>query len=956
MITKIISWFLTFLLIFNDIGLYLKFLTYVFSVSSAHALTVNLPKPRIVDPQCNPVRDPTIAGFNRTITPTFRADIDSCVYSPGGGSTTCASDYFYDSSLKLCKKTPPDCPSDGIFIYNPSTKKCEEKVGAPVFEEYKNFNICKERCYDLRIDAKIEGLSGSPTGGAAIRDCTIPPTTVTRAHFAYIIVTAIFGENFSYTTTPYFLDVPPSHPYFKYIQKAKDAGLMIGIRIGDKLYFWPDVTSPEPYIIRGNVYAAAWRYKNKKIAPDPGTYSTVPYFPDVTPSTFPEHFPYIQSAYEQGLIVGILPGNEFRLLDPAPLIEIVEIFERAGLSNIRDVVCRLGNQTTVPKPVQCEKDGEGLYVFNSVTGRCESNFKINVFPNYQVAYLYNTLLSRPPEGHGFSYWTTTDPCFSKEYSIYCLEWYIRGAMDTLERTGLDAPCGIDLRTKPCHRIVDENNVPLSVKILARLFALSGTCPSVSTFDSYCNSGTLPVVNNVHVPQPSTSLSARICPVPMFLLEKHGVNDLISGKITNDYAFKVESDFRCSYTPRCADGSAPRLVNGTYTCNEFMTYSSSTTPMSYSWTSRDGVRNIKIRMKKGILIGGIVRAYGDGCFIRARELSLCVTGGGTNLRFSFKHPEKGYLDLDASLRRRWYNEFVAFVTPEVVALSVKDMGSERSEFRDIKLGYAPVDRDDPTREYTIDASLEPLRNDSFEIVVLTFYTYGRTKPFCPDGGFATCHSNTVIVNVQQEGRSITSGSSTVSSTNQCTPAMISVRFDRSGSGRGMVYSYRMNNFVEENMYNIGDMFKYSSVSPISAGICQYWKGPDDRAGFMQKLNENGYVEAYGFIFDNNAVPRRLGIYRESNDYVGTIYFGTESNRRSDWLRYSIPRGFYEPTGATLRPPRSNEVLTDDGYFERYTNLCPSGQVELYQQTVYIPYGTEIGTGKCYTYIEPADCYH
>jgi len=186
-------------------------------------------------------------------------------------------------------------------------------------------------------------------------------------------------------------------------------------------------------------------------------------------------------------------------------------------------------------------------------------------------------------------------------------------------------------------------------------------------------------------------------------------------------------------------------------------------------------------------------------------------------------------------------------------------------------------------------------------------------------------------------------------------MISVRFDRGGSGSGMVYSYKMNGFVEENMNNIGDMYKYSSVSPISAGICQYWKGPDDKAGFMQKLNQNSYVESYGFIYDG-VIPRKLGIYRVANDYIGSIYFGTKSNRRSSWLSYSIPTGFYEPTGATLRAPRSNEVLTDDGYFEQYSNLCPSGQVELYQKTLYIPYGTESGTGRCYTYVEPADCYH
>lgn len=37
---------------------------------------------------------------------------------------------------------------------------------------------------------------------------------VTRGQMAAFIVRAKFGEDFSYTTAPYFVDVPPTHTFF----------------------------------------------------------------------------------------------------------------------------------------------------------------------------------------------------------------------------------------------------------------------------------------------------------------------------------------------------------------------------------------------------------------------------------------------------------------------------------------------------------------------------------------------------------------------------------------------------------------------------------------------------------------------------------------------------------------------------------------------------------------------
>ena len=42
---------------------------------------------------------------------------------------------------------------------------------------------------------------------------------------AAFIIRAKYGENFSYSQTPYFTDVPATHNFFKYVQKLRDNGI-----------------------------------------------------------------------------------------------------------------------------------------------------------------------------------------------------------------------------------------------------------------------------------------------------------------------------------------------------------------------------------------------------------------------------------------------------------------------------------------------------------------------------------------------------------------------------------------------------------------------------------------------------------------------------------------------------------------------------------------------------------
>jgi hypothetical protein len=49
---------------------------------------------------------------------------------------------------------------------------------------------------------------------------------------AAFIVRGLYGETFSYNTTPYFTDVPASHGSFKYIQKVTEEGIASGYSDG----------------------------------------------------------------------------------------------------------------------------------------------------------------------------------------------------------------------------------------------------------------------------------------------------------------------------------------------------------------------------------------------------------------------------------------------------------------------------------------------------------------------------------------------------------------------------------------------------------------------------------------------------------------------------------------------------------------------------------------------------
>ena len=131
------------------------------------------------------------------------------------------------------------------------------------------------------------------TGGCAANPLKYCPNeNITREQMAVFIVISIEGSsNFTYTGTPYFTDVPPTYPFFRFIQKLKDLGITSGC---SATQFCPDAPITRSQMA---AFLIAARYGAVTY-----TYPSAPYFTDVPPSYL--FFPFIQKMAQVGITAG----------------------------------------------------------------------------------------------------------------------------------------------------------------------------------------------------------------------------------------------------------------------------------------------------------------------------------------------------------------------------------------------------------------------------------------------------------------------------------------------------------------------------------------------------------------------------------------------------------------------------------------------------------------------------
>jgi hypothetical protein len=133
------------------------------------------------------------------------------------------------------------------------------------------------------------------TSGCSLSPSLFCPTAlVSREQLAALIIKCMLGSSFTYTPTPYFTDVPPSSPFFPYIQKLADLGLTHGCT--------PTTYCPTAPVPRMDASVLIVRGKLESLFGDNFTYPTTPFFTDV-PATLPQ-FRYIQKMYDLGITAG----------------------------------------------------------------------------------------------------------------------------------------------------------------------------------------------------------------------------------------------------------------------------------------------------------------------------------------------------------------------------------------------------------------------------------------------------------------------------------------------------------------------------------------------------------------------------------------------------------------------------------------------------------------------------
>jgi hypothetical protein len=98
------------------------------------------------------------------------------------------------------------------------------------------------------------------------------------------------GDAFPFPTTPYFLDVSPGHPYFKFIQKMRELGITSRCT--------PTTYCPDDAVTRGQMAVFLVRSRSG----DTFNSSTTSVFTDVTAAH--PYFRYIQKLREWGITTG----------------------------------------------------------------------------------------------------------------------------------------------------------------------------------------------------------------------------------------------------------------------------------------------------------------------------------------------------------------------------------------------------------------------------------------------------------------------------------------------------------------------------------------------------------------------------------------------------------------------------------------------------------------------------
>jgi len=285
----------------------------------------------------------------------------------------------------------------------------------------------------------------------------------------------------------------------------------------------------------------------------------------------------------------------------------------------------------------------------------------------------------------------------------------------------------------------------------------------------------------------------------------------------------------------------------------------------NWNYQDGEEQFNLKIKKGLILVGLIRPYGNGCLIQGC-VSLCVNSG--TMILSFRYPDGRTYSVSAPVQMKYWNSFRATINPNMIGLLVRQHGTDEVVFNYKDLGYAPVDDDKIGYVYDAKVTFKRISNDPYEWAEITILSGQAKQPFCGEQ-IAYCNYNYLAVHSWKENNKIYYG------------VVLARNIDRVQKS----FSLYRREGVYETIFNTGDL--YVGNEEAKAGIIGYWKGTDNSFGVYQEDYKNDLAEIYGYEVDYKTLtPHRVGFLREKGDYPD-YYYGFESNRKEDWIASKIP---------------------------------------------------------------------
>lgn len=242
-----------------------------------------------------------------SLSPTLRS------FAVGGGSGTasvaapasCPWTAISDAPSWLSLQNPTGA-GNGSFAYNGNVNASSARLGT-IAADGRFFRVMQAgdpavvpfndvpNIYQYFDYISLMKNLGITAGCSVTPPLYCPDSNLTRAQMAVFIVVTLnkaMGTPLTYTTTPFFNDVPSGHWAFPYVQRMKDLNLTSGCSASPPLY------CPDSNITHGQAAVfiiGAWMRANNLTS---FTHTTTPYFTDV-PSTHPL-FSYIQKMRDMG--------------------------------------------------------------------------------------------------------------------------------------------------------------------------------------------------------------------------------------------------------------------------------------------------------------------------------------------------------------------------------------------------------------------------------------------------------------------------------------------------------------------------------------------------------------------------------------------------------------------------------------------------------------------------------